>query len=105
MDLEFKTKKLKKQCEDPNLAQRDFGTGIGNKASTSLKYIEKNKQINGFHELKGDRKNEFAVILKQPHRLVFTVNTDLDKEDIACSDISFIRIEEVTDYHGKNNTK
>ena len=29
MIVEYKNKKLKKQCENPTIAQKDFGTGIG----------------------------------------------------------------------------
>lgn len=115
MVLEFKTKKLKKQCEDPKLAQKDFGSVIGNKltlrinefrAAVSLADIEKNRVVNGFHPLNGDRGDEFAVTLKHPHRLIFKINSEQSKEkEISYSDIEFIKIEEVIDYHGKNNTK
>lgn len=115
MDLEFKTKKLKKQCEDPRIAQKEFGSSIGNKltlrinefrAACSLEDIVKNKIANGFHSLDGDRKKEFAVTLKHPHRLIFTINSEKSNdEDMSYNDIEFVRIEEVIDYHGKNKAK
>lgn len=114
MDLEFKTNKLKKQCEDPRIAQKDFGSQIGFKltmrvnelrAATSLKDIEVNKDVNGFHQLKGDRKDEFAVTLAQPFRLVFKVQQQISEDGIQYNDIKFIKIEEVGDYHGKNKRK
>ncbi|OSA88175.1 UNVERIFIED_ORG: hypothetical protein B2H93_18870 [Clostridium botulinum] len=115
MNLEFKTKKLRKQCEDPRIAQKIFGSGIGTKltlrinefrAAVNLKDIEKNRVVNGFHQLDGDRKKEFAVTLKHPHRLIFTINSEeSNDEEISYSDIEFVRIEEVIDYHGKNKAK
>lgn len=31
MKVEYRTKRLKKQCEDPEKAQKDYGKGIGTK--------------------------------------------------------------------------
>ena len=112
MVLEFKTSKLKKQCENPKVAQKDFGIQIGNKltqrvnelkASKSLDDIAKMHMFNGFHSLSGDRGGEFAVTLVHPHRLVFTVK-DKNTENLY-DNIKFLRIEEVTDYQGKNKRK
>lgn len=112
MEMEFKTKKLKKQCEIPYEAQKVFGAQIGNKltqrvneikAAENLNDIAKNFRVNGFHSLGGDRKDEFAVYLVHPHRLVFKVKLDSNCNTVASyKDIEFVRIEEVIDYHGKN---
>ncbi len=109
MEVEFKTKKLKRQCENPEIAQKDFGSLIGNKlttrigvfmAATSLLDI-KNLPATRLHRLKGDRANEFAVVLVHPFRLVFTPS-GIEKEDLnKLSKITAVRIEEVEDYHGK----
>lgn len=115
MKLEFKSKKLKKLCEDPKIAQIELGPQIGIKltlrvnefrAAKNLNDIAKNSAVNGFHPLSGDRKNEFAVTLKEPHRLVFSINNEeTNLEDLTYNDIEFIKIEEVIDYHGKNKRK
>ena len=31
MKVEYRTKKLKKQCEDPKTAKKDYGLNIGNR--------------------------------------------------------------------------
>lgn len=115
MNLEFKSKKLKKLCEDPKAAQKELGPQIGIKltlrvnefrAAKNLNDIVKNSAVNGFHSLNGDRKEEFAVTLKHPHRLVFSIKSgETNLEDITYNDIEFIKVEEVTDYHGKNKRK
>lgn len=70
MKVEFKTKKLKKQCEDPREAQKCFGSQIGIKltqrinefrAAKNLDDISVNSAINDFHELKGDRKKSLQL--------------------------------------------
>ncbi|MFR1908632.1 MAG: type II toxin-antitoxin system RelE/ParE family toxin [Clostridium neonatale] len=112
MDLQFKTNKLKKQCEDYRIAQRELGVNIGKKltqrinelrAAETLDDIAKNSNANGFHELKGDRSNKYAVYLVHPFRLVFKAVTDNDGNEYL--DINSVILEEVGDYHGKNNRK
>lgn len=113
MELHFKNSKLKKQCEDPQKAQKIYGARIGNiltqrvgelSAATNLldiKYIPAAR----LHKLKGKRSNEYAVDLVHPFRLVFTPiiseNVDIDQLER----INIVRIEEVTDYHGKQKGK
>lgn len=113
MNLEFKTTKLKKQCENPSEAQKIYGPQIGLKltlrvnefrASTSLLDVSKNK-ANGFHALEGERKGEYAVTLVHPFRLVFSADFDESKGSASLSSINVVRIEEVIDYHGKNKRK
>ncbi|SHD76258.1 hypothetical protein [Schnuerera ultunensis] len=79
MKVEYRTKKLKKQCEDPKVAQKDYGSNIGNKltqrvgeliAATSLLDI-KHIPSAGLHRLKGTRADEYAVNLAHPYRLSF----------------------------------
>ena len=109
MKVEYKTKKLKKQCEDPKNAQKFYGIKIGTKltqrvgellAATSLLDIQYIPSAR-LHRLKGKRSDEYAVDLIHPFRLVFTPilqdGGDLNKLE----SINIIRIEEVVDYHGK----
>lgn len=109
MKVVYKTKKLKRQCEDPRIAQKDYGVKIGNKltqrvgeliAATSLldiKHIPSAK----LHRLKGTRANEYAVDLVQPYRLVFAPILKENMDITELQSINIIRIEEVVDYHGK----
>lgn len=109
MKIEYKSKKLKKQCEDPNIAQKEYGLKIGNKltqrvseliAATSLLDI-KHLPAARLHLLKGSRTGEYAVDLIHPFRLVFKPilqgNGDINKLE----SINIARIEEVIDYHDK----
>lgn len=66
MKVEFRTNKLKKQCEDPRSAQKEFGPDIGNKltqrigelvAAKSLKDI-KAIPATRLHKLEGNRDDQ-----------------------------------------------
>ena len=109
MIIEYRTKKLKKQCEDPKVAQKDYGKRIGNKltqrigelyAATSLLDI-KNIPSARLHKLKGTRADEYAVDLVGPYRLVFLPILKEGGDINELESINIVRIEEVTDYHGK----
>lgn len=113
MKLEFKNKKLKEQCENPIKAQTKHGARIGNKliqriceliAADSLLDIKKIPAAR-LHRLEGTRSDEYAVDLIHPFRLVFKPILD-DFEDInKLEKINIVKIEEVTDYHGKQKRK
>lgn len=109
MLVEYKTNKIKKQCENPRIAQKDYGSNIGYKltqrveellAATSLLDIKLIPAAR-LHRLEGTRSDQYAVDLVHPHRLVFKPlledNGDINKLEI----INIVRIEDVTDYHGK----
>lgn len=109
MKVEYKSKKLKKQCEDPKIAQKDYGLSIGNKltqrvsellAATSLLDIQYIPSAR-LHRLQGTRSDEYAVDLVHPFRLVFKPILEEDGDINKLDSIDIIRIEEVTDYHGK----
>ncbi len=109
MIVEYKNTKLKKQCEDPTIAQKDFRTGIGNKLSQRISEFISAVNLSDIkalpaarlHKLEGARSDEYAVDLVHPHRLVFKPILD-DRNNIRMLElITVVRIEEVTDYHGK----
>lgn len=109
MKVEYRTKKLKKQCEDPRLAQKDFGVEIGNRltkrirelmAATTLMDI-KNLPSARLHRLEGKRAGQYAVDLVHPHRLVLKPILDEGENIENLKGITIVMIEEVTDYHGK----
>ena len=39
MIVEYRTKKLKKQCEDPKIAKKDYGSSIGNKLTQRVEEL------------------------------------------------------------------
>jgi proteic killer suppression protein len=109
MKLRFKNNRIKKQCENPQRAQLDFGSRMGNMltqrvgelaAATSLLDI-KHIPAARLHRLKGARADEFAVDLVHPYRLVFRPILQEGVDIFDLESINIIRIEEVTDYHGK----
>ncbi len=113
MKIEFKTSKLKKQCENPSLAQKEYGTKIGSKltqrvmelqAAVTLRDI-KNIPSARLHHLEGKRDKQYAVDLVHPYRLVFEPLLDEETKIFELDKIKVIKIEEVVDYHGKNNRK
>ncbi len=111
MNVRFKSNALKKQCEDPRVAMRDFGKNIGNRLTQRINELCQAKDLSEIakipaarlHPLVGSRLNEYSVDLVHPFRLVFIPiddeTPDFDMEDL--STIHIIRIEEVIDYHGK----
>lgn len=111
MKIEYRTQKLKNKCEDPKKAQKDYEKDIGIKltqrvgellAATSLLDI-KYMPLARLHRLQGTRADEYAapVDLVHPFRLIFTPVV-VDGEDInRFASINIVKIEEVTDYHGK----
>jgi len=113
MIVEFRSNKLKKQCENPDIAQKDYGARIGTKltqrvgelkAAKSLLEIKKIPAAR-LHRLQGPRSDQYAVDLVHPYRLVFKPLLE-DGEDINQLEvIDVIRIEEMTDYHGKQKRK
>jgi len=109
MNIKYKTKKIKKQCEDPKIAQKDYGTKIGNKltqrvrelsAATSLLDISYLPSAR-LHRLEGSRADEYAADLVHPFRLIFKPILEVGGDIGKLDSINVIRIEEVIDYHGK----
>ncbi|ADQ39664.1 hypothetical protein Calkr_0087 [Caldicellulosiruptor acetigenus I77R1B] len=112
MEVRYKTKKLKKICENFQLAQKEFGQDIAKKLFQRLNELKAAKSLydisrlpaTGFHKLEGSRKGQYAVYLVHPFRLVFkpiTISENQTQDEIDLSKIVIIQIEEVIDYHGK----
>mgnify|MGYP001019720515 FL=1 len=110
MNIEYKSKKLKRCCEDPRFAQATYGLQNARKliqrigefdAAVSLSDIANNPAAR-LHKLEGKRRQQYAVDLEHPFRLVFTPIVTGDAEHIhSLEKIQVIRIEEVVNYHGK----
>lgn len=113
MIVEYKSNNIKKQCENPKVAQKEYGDRIGNKltqrvgelvAATSLLDIKMVPSAR-LHRLKGNRSVEYAIDLVHPFRLI------IKPMNVKCLDlneldkITIVRIEEVIDYHGKQKRK
>ena len=113
MELRFKTKKLKKQCEDPVEAQQVYGSKIGNKLTQRVSELQSAFTLDDvskvpaarLHKLKGLRKNEYAIDLVNPFRFIVIPILEGNADIRILNSIRIIRIEEVTDYHGKQKRK
>lgn len=98
MDVEYRNKKLRKQCEDYGEAKKVHGLQNANiihlrmeqiKSASDIDFLLRTN-IGGFHKLSGDRKEQYAFHLKHPFRLVCSV---------VDNNITIVRIEEIIDYH------
>jgi toxin HigB-1 len=57
------------------------------------------------HKLEGARRNEYAVDLVHPFRLIIVPILEEDADFANFYSIRIVRVEEVTDYHGKQKRK
>lgn len=98
MRIVYKNRTLKKVCTEAHEAEKKHGRNMAKKihqridelsAAESIEMLIQYK-IGGCHTLKGSRKNQYAMKLVQPYRLVFV------KEG---SEIQIIRITNIIDYH------
>lgn len=113
MIVDFKTSKLKKQCENPNIAKKDFGSNIGDRLTQRIRELTSATSLEdiGFipaarlHRLEGKRQNQYAVDLVHPFRLVFEPVLKDGVEIFELDRIDRVKVEEVSDYHGKKNRK
>lgn len=98
MEIRYKTKKLQKICTDANAARKAYGTHMAVKIHQRIDEISAadsidllvTHHIGRCHLLSGDRKNQYAMDLIHPYRLIFTRTGD---------DIQIAKVQEITDYH------
>ena len=98
MQIEYKTKKLEKVCKNATEAAKVHGQEMADKIHQRIDEIEAalsvemmiQYRIGRCHPLKGNRKNQYAVDLVHPYRLIF------EKKE---SEIQIVNITEITDYH------
>lgn len=112
MDISYKNNKLKKFAEDATFSIRHLGAlrselylrRIGDLMAAAT--LEDVRNLPGhYHDLKGDRKGQWACDLDQPYRLIFEPHesptpTNQDGQFIWC-EIKGVEIIEIDNYHGK----
>jgi proteic killer suppression protein len=110
MNISFATKKLEKIANSDREAVKKLGnrcallfkTRLDDlKAATTL---EDARHLPGrYHELKGDRKGQWACDLEHPYRLIFEPHEDpipTNKDgQYLWLEIKGVEITEITDYH------
>lgn len=112
MNISFKNKKLEKLLDNPSKLTRELGplrtklflTRLG--ALINATTLEDVRNLPGnFHELKADRKGQWACDLEQPYRLIFEPHEDPIPTDASGRyvwlEIKGVEVIEITNYHGK----
>jgi len=111
MYIEFKTKRLKKQCEDVREREKSWPEAVGKKLVQRLNEIAAAPTLQSFctlksaecHQLKGNRKGQFAAKLTGNVRLIFEPVLEDGVtgagDAIDRSQAARIRVLEVEDYH------
>lgn len=98
MEITFKTNALQKQFEKSSEAFKAYGNQIGRKYIQRINIIKQSKNINELqsipslkcHQLKGERKGEWAIKLSGFFRLIFTLHGE---------NLTIVRIEEVSKHY------
>ncbi|MGI6594372.1 MAG: type II toxin-antitoxin system RelE/ParE family toxin [Christensenellales bacterium] len=98
MKITYKSKSIEKVCTNANVASKKYGYDMAGKIQQridEIKAADNVEQMIQFkigrcHPLKGSRKNQYAVDLIHPKRLVFIK---------IGSEIQIANIIEIVDYH------
>lgn len=98
LKITYKTKKLERQCTKYKDAVTVYGTNMAvmlMQRITELKAIDSVESLLKYsvgrcHKLQGNRKNEYAMDLVHPYRLVFEKHEDV---------VQAVKIISVEDYH------
>ena len=98
MYITYKNKKLEKICTSAKTAEKLYGTKMAEKIQQRVDEISASDtvemmiqfHIGRCHQLKQNRKGQYAVDLVHPYRLVFEKNGE---------EIQIANIMEIVDYH------
>jgi len=111
MEITFKTNKLQKKCDSDSALVKAYGQECARKITRRLDDLldmtcleEMRPPFPGrCHELKGDRKGQFALDVKHPLRLIFKpANLDVKMKEeggLDWTSVTAVQIIEVEDYH------
>nr|WP_294371992.1 type II toxin-antitoxin system RelE/ParE family toxin [uncultured Ruminococcus sp.] len=98
MKVEYKTKSIWRVCEDASVAEHKYGSQMAEKIQQRIDQIRAADSVEQMvqyrvgrcHPLHHNRKNQYAVDLVHPQRLVFEKKGDV---------IQIAVIMEIVDYH------
>ncbi len=98
MEVTYKSTRLEKLCTNAYAAEKKYGILMAEKIKLRIDQISAvisvemmlQFKVGRCHQLKGDRKEQFAVDLVHPYRLIFETLGD---------DIQIANIMEIVDYH------
>ena len=103
LEIEYKNKKLERQCTIYKEAVRSYGKDMAVKieqvigeleAADSVNFLEKHS-ISRCHALIGNRKGEFAMDLVHPFRLVF----EKKENTIELKRVEMVKVTDIINYH------
>ena len=98
MKIEYNSKSIEKVCTNATVAEKKYGLQMAEKIQMRIDQIKASDSINQMiqfhigrcHLLRGNRKNQFAMDLVHPYRLIF------EEKDY---EIKIANILEIVDYH------
>ena len=98
MEITYKNNKIKKVCTDARTAEKNYGREMAAKIHQRIDEIRAADtvemmiqfHIGRCHQLKQDRKGQYAMDLVHPYRLIFEKEGD---------QIQIANILEIVDYH------
>ena len=98
MQVEYKNRTIERACTDASFASKKYGAEMAEKIQLRIDQIKAADSVEQMiqfhigrcHELQGNRKNQYAVDLVHPQRLVFEKHG---------SEIQIANILEIIDYH------
>ncbi len=111
MEIEFKTKQLCKDCNSAKQLTKKYGDERARYIMRRMKVLAAAPTLadvprqppDRCHQLTGDRKEDFAIVIKDQWRIVFEPNHDPvpRKEDdgIDLNRVTKIKITWIGDYH------
>ncbi|MCY4343773.1 MAG: killer suppression protein HigA [Gammaproteobacteria bacterium] len=109
MEVSFRSRRLRKLCEQRNAAERTLGRAGARKLIARLEDLQAAACVADLsagrpHPLSGDRRGQFALDLSGGLRLVFVPDQPqadyLTEGAIDWSMVRAVRIEFIGDYHG-----
>lgn len=98
LEIEYKSKKLAAICTNYTSAKREYGERMAIIIHQRIDELRSANSINMLiqfsigrcHKLQGNRKNEYAMDLIHPYRLIFEHKNN---------DIQLVKIVNIEDYH------
>ncbi len=112
MDITFKNTKLEKTVSDPRKCAKEFGKRRADLLQLRIQQLARATTLEDvrylaghYHELKEDRKGQWACDLDQPYRLIFEPHEDPIPTDsngrFVWIEIKGVEVVEIVNYHGK----
>lgn len=106
MEVEFKTRKLRRCYEDFKEAQRKWGDVVARRYIERVSILYQAKSIDDlfkipplrFHPLKGGRKGQYAMTLHDRTRMIVSLRKE--KVEGSKKRATVIRVEEVSEHYG-----